>query len=361
MTQTPFIIHQKANALQMVFSFFFTAMWVGITSFMLFTVHTPDTPQFVYLILGGFLVLGFLPVLFLVRKHGDTIITIHNGKVDYLFKRKFLSPLQWTEDLRNYKGIVTRTVQRRVGSGKHRRTVTFFEVHLDHPDQKKFIMLGSFSDELSQRNRAEECSKQIGLHLLVQDAGGGFRKVETADLDKKFFERTDEKIIHEALPDFPAGKRYSVEVTADGFTLVRKYPNAIFWAVGLGAAGIVLSAFVHVGAGIVPIIIAVLAFGTGFKGGGTYVVVSAAGIESYSLMFNKKTQQVSVPLESVEEIVDAHDMSKGNVKSFNICVQVRSDRGIINIAHGAKPEVRDWIKRAISKYVYARQSLNQPK
>lgn len=351
---TKFEMTVKANSIQLVMGVVFSVVWFGILGFISMNVLSVAVEPFVFVFLGVFALFGLVPLWVVFKSGSSTHLLVNETHVISTRTPLIGSPKRREIPLSDYAGITTGT--RVVRRNKH--SYTLHTVLLIHREKENNHELGAYRDVMSQHQRAEECCKQIGLPLLRTGSDGNYVKTAAEDLDKKFSERTRKEDISTPLTAFPKSSRYILTPLESGFMITRKYPMAVFWAVILYgvAIGFFLSPLWQ--PGLVLLIVGTLALGAAMKGG-HYLLLQHDRVITFQTFFGRQIRNLDLHVDDIEEIIEAHDGTQGNVQSLNICVQIRSDKGFISFAHGAKKEIRDWIRKATSQYIFARQKREE--
>ncbi|MCC7301529.1 MAG: hypothetical protein IT233_02705 [Bacteroidia bacterium] len=351
---TKFEMTTKANTIQLVMGVVFCVVWFSILGFISMTILSMGTPPVVFAFLGLFALFGLIPVWVVIKNGVSTHLLVNETHVISTRTPLIGSAKRREIPLSDYSGITTGT--RVVRRNKH--NYTLHTVLLVHREKTNNHELGAYRDVMAQHLRAEECCKQIGLPLLRTGNDGNYVKTEAEDLDKKFSERTRKEDISTPLSAFPKSNRYVLTPLEGGFMITRKYPLAAFWVVVLYgvAIGFFLSPLWQ--PGIVLLIVGTLALGAAIKGG-QYLLLQNDRVITFQTFFGQQLKRLDLHVDDIEEIIEAHDGTQGNVQSLNICVQVRSDKGFISFAHGAKKEMREWVRKSVSQYVFARQKREE--
>jgi hypothetical protein len=347
----PIHISRKRNFGNAVPSLIFGAVWCGMISFFLVMVLQSPGDE------GATAALPMIILFFLVgigimagglRTVHDTEINISQNEVYYQRTGLLRKPVQWSEPLVNYSGILS--TSRLVSRGKHNH-VTYFDVIIQHRNNKnKSLLLESYRDQHEQRMRLEYFCKETGLSLLEEDSEGIIRERKAESLDKKIDELVAEgniKRTHASRQPYP-GKKYRLMNVPGGFGLYRTYPMALLWGIlfYLGAASVIYFNYPD-WFDLGGLVFVLCIFGTifSFSSRSREAVIVSNGKIIYGMhLFGKfKMKQTVIPLDKIEEIVVTHDYNMGNVKRFNKGIKVASDEGTFFFAHYTSDKEREWI------------------
>ena len=144
----------------------------------------------------------------------------------------------WTEPLRSYRGVITRTEHR---SGKKRGNTIHLVLLKHFRDDERDVTLVRSLDSINLRGEGERFARLLGLPVLIETADGGYEVRAAEDLDKSVAELVAEgKLEISDAPttplatrsvrsiDFPEG--YAFE---QNFKILAGILGALFFLVGL--------------------------------------------------------------------------------------------------------------------------------